>query len=117
MAKIERDTGGGCSVCGGLPAVNVSGTYWLCGPCAHDDLAVASEKLAAMREAEDGARLRTSQLIAAGEEYADATQALEIEMRNRRGLVYGQMPSWPRYDTARDKWNGLVLERKTKEAR
>lgn len=31
--KIKLDTGGGCSVCGGLPAVNVDGTYWLCGPC------------------------------------------------------------------------------------
>jgi len=22
-----------CSVCGSLPAVQVHGTYWLCGPC------------------------------------------------------------------------------------
>ncbi len=36
--KIERDTGGGCSICGGRPAVNVEGTYWLCGPCVNEKL-------------------------------------------------------------------------------
>ena len=34
--KIQRDTGGGCSICGGLPAVNVDGSYWLCGPCVKE---------------------------------------------------------------------------------
>ncbi len=29
--KKKRDTGGGCSVCGSNPAVNIEGTYWLCG--------------------------------------------------------------------------------------
>jgi hypothetical protein len=31
--KLIKDTGGGCSVCGGLPVTNVVGTYWLCVPC------------------------------------------------------------------------------------
>ena len=31
--KLEADTGGGCSVCGSVPVVNVSGAYWLCGGC------------------------------------------------------------------------------------
>jgi hypothetical protein len=34
--KIERDTGVGCSICGGTPAVNVEGTYWMCGPCVNE---------------------------------------------------------------------------------
>jgi hypothetical protein len=34
--KIEKDTGGGCSVCGHLSAVNVQGSYWLCGECVND---------------------------------------------------------------------------------
>lgn len=33
MAKLKADTGGGCSVCGFTPCVNVEGTYWLCGEC------------------------------------------------------------------------------------
>lgn len=28
-----KDTGGVCGVCGWIPAVNVEGTYWLCGKC------------------------------------------------------------------------------------
>ena len=36
--KILKDTGGGCSVCGDRPAVNVDGTYWLCGPCVNERL-------------------------------------------------------------------------------
>ena len=36
--KIERDTGGGCSICGDRPAVNVEGTYWLCGTCVNEKL-------------------------------------------------------------------------------
>jgi hypothetical protein len=35
-SKMLNDTGGGCSVCGELPAVNVDGTYWLCGDCVRD---------------------------------------------------------------------------------
>ena len=35
---IKEDTGGGCSVCGDIPAFNVVGTYWLCGLCATDKL-------------------------------------------------------------------------------
>jgi hypothetical protein len=37
LAKLVADTGGGCSVCGATPCVNVTGTYWLCGPCVRDD--------------------------------------------------------------------------------
>lgn len=33
LAKNKLDTGGGCSVCGGYPCKNVSGTYWLCEQC------------------------------------------------------------------------------------
>ena len=35
-AKLKADTGGGCSICGALPVVNVEGTYWLCGPCVNE---------------------------------------------------------------------------------
>lgn len=31
--KLQRDTGGGCSICRAVPVVNIDGTYWLCGPC------------------------------------------------------------------------------------
>lgn len=34
--KLFMDTGGGCSVCGNIPVVNVGGTYWLCGSCVYD---------------------------------------------------------------------------------
>lgn len=37
-ALLAQDTGGGCSVCGSLPVVNVEGTYWLCGPCVLERL-------------------------------------------------------------------------------
>ena len=37
--KLIADTGGGCSVCGDLPVVNVTGTYWLCGPCVAERIA------------------------------------------------------------------------------
>ena len=36
--KMINDSGGGCSVCGELPAVNVDGAYWLCGPCVNERL-------------------------------------------------------------------------------
>jgi len=36
--KLIDDTGYGCSVCRGRPVVNVSGTYWLCGPCVAERL-------------------------------------------------------------------------------
>ena len=36
--KLFHDTGKGCSVCGGLPVVNVSDSYWLCGPCVDEKL-------------------------------------------------------------------------------
>jgi len=36
--KMISDSGGGCSVCGNLPAVNVEGTYWICGPCVAERL-------------------------------------------------------------------------------
>ena len=32
----KNDTGGGCSICGRNPAVNIEGTYWLCGPCVNE---------------------------------------------------------------------------------
>ena len=35
-SKKKRDTGGGCCVCGSNPAVNIEGTYWLCGPCVNE---------------------------------------------------------------------------------
>lgn len=38
--KNEEDTGGGCSVCGQSPAVNIQGTYWLCGPCAFERIGI-----------------------------------------------------------------------------
>ena len=31
--KNKLDTGGGCSICGGKPAVNPEGTLWLCKDC------------------------------------------------------------------------------------
>ena len=34
--KNKRDTGGGCSICGSFPCVNVDGAYWLCGPCVSE---------------------------------------------------------------------------------
>ena len=37
-SKLKQDTHGGCSVCGYLPVVNVSGTYWLCGSCVAERL-------------------------------------------------------------------------------
>ena len=36
--KIEADTGGGCSVCGQLPAINIDGAYWLCRDCISERL-------------------------------------------------------------------------------
>lgn len=36
--KLKADTGGGCSICGACPVVNVTGTYWLCGPCVMERL-------------------------------------------------------------------------------
>jgi hypothetical protein len=52
--KIERDTGGGCSVCGQKPAVNVEGTYWLCAECAVEEMeryeALYKAALCLMRE-------------------------------------------------------------------
>ncbi len=50
----------------------------------------------------------TVDLARAGSDYADATQALEIEMRGKPGRVYGQMLSWPRYDAARTKWSETI---------
>lgn len=35
-ARNIADTGGGCSICKAFPAVNVEGTYWLCGPCVFE---------------------------------------------------------------------------------
>ncbi len=40
MSKIDQDTGGGCSICGHTPAVNVEGTYWLCLDCLDDKVSV-----------------------------------------------------------------------------
>jgi hypothetical protein len=34
--KIERDTGGGCSICKHKPAVNIEDSYWLCGECVKE---------------------------------------------------------------------------------
>jgi hypothetical protein len=36
--KLKKDTGGGCSICGNKPVVNIQGTYWLCGDCARDSM-------------------------------------------------------------------------------
>lgn len=36
--KLLLDTGKGCSVCGQIPVVNVSGAYWLCGACVEERL-------------------------------------------------------------------------------
>lgn len=36
IKKLKQDTGGGCSVCGKLPVINVDGAYWLCGQCVGD---------------------------------------------------------------------------------
>ena len=38
VEKIEGDTGGGCSVCGQLPAINIDGAYWLCRGCISERL-------------------------------------------------------------------------------
>jgi hypothetical protein len=36
--KVVKDTGAGCSICGQKPAVNLEGTYWLCGGCVNEKL-------------------------------------------------------------------------------
>jgi len=33
---IIEDTGGGCSICGDIPANHIQGTYWLCDSCEND---------------------------------------------------------------------------------
>ena len=38
IKKIKQDTGGGCSICGNLPVVNVDGSYWLCGTCVREKI-------------------------------------------------------------------------------
>ncbi len=38
IAKRKRDSGGGGSICGSNPSVNVSGSYWLCGECVAERL-------------------------------------------------------------------------------
>jgi hypothetical protein len=48
-SKIKRDTGGGCSICGRKPAVNVEGTYWLCGSCVNEEIEQRDEVIKAMR--------------------------------------------------------------------
>lgn len=42
-SKLADDTGGGCSVCGALPVVNVEGTYWLCGSCVAERISGSAE--------------------------------------------------------------------------
>lgn len=43
-AKLKRDTGGGCSICGALPVVNVKdSSYWLCGGCVLTKLGDAAD--------------------------------------------------------------------------
>ena len=41
--KLFCDTGKGCSVCGTVPVVNVSGTYWLCGKCVDEKTEESNE--------------------------------------------------------------------------
>ena len=36
--KLFCNTGEGCSVCGSVPVVNVSGSYWLCGGCVAEKI-------------------------------------------------------------------------------
>ena len=31
--KNKADTGGGCSICGTFPCINIEGAYWLCESC------------------------------------------------------------------------------------
>lgn len=38
LKKLKADTGGGCSVCGEVPCVNVDETYWLCGGCVMEQI-------------------------------------------------------------------------------
>lgn len=43
LQKLKADTGGGCSVCGDVPCVNVEGTYWLCGPCVLERISASAD--------------------------------------------------------------------------
>ena len=36
--KNILDNGGGCSICSSHPAINVDGSYWLCGSCVLERL-------------------------------------------------------------------------------
>lgn len=40
LGKQYKDTGGGCSICGGDPAINVEGTLWMCGECVQENIHV-----------------------------------------------------------------------------
>ncbi len=51
LEKLKADTGGGCSVCGATPCVNIDGTYWLCGGCADLDLSTAQQRVGYLEEA------------------------------------------------------------------
>ena len=33
-----------CSICGAVPAVQIDGTYWLCGPCVSERLTAEQQK-------------------------------------------------------------------------
>ena len=56
--KNRHDTGGGCSICGEFPAINVEGTYWLCGGCVLEK----SEDMAKLQKSLDEAKIALSLL-------------------------------------------------------
>ncbi len=66
-AKNKKDTGGGCSICGSYPAIDVEGSYRLCGSCVLERLEenaqlrdnyTASQELLAIREEQVGELLK-----------------------------------------------------------
>ena len=64
----------------------------------------------------DFAKAQAHDMLVTGERYVDATQNLELEMRARPGLVYGQMKSWAEYDAARSAWDEAALRLPAKES-
>ncbi len=36
--KNLRDNGGGCSICGSYPTVNLADSYWICWGCAKEHM-------------------------------------------------------------------------------
>jgi len=47
--KNIKDTGGGCSICSDYPVVNISDTYWLCGPCVSRQMEDKNREIESLR--------------------------------------------------------------------